>query len=79
MKPLYERYVHLKNKKARLNGYDDYGDQWRSRYEVDGFEQMMLDLYAEVEPLYKELHAYVRRKLYEVYGEVIMIRALLLN
>ena len=40
------------------------------RYEVDNFEEKVLQLYKELEPLYKELHAYIRRKLYEKYGEV---------
>ena len=32
IKPKYERYVELKNKRAQLNHYNDYGDEWRSRY-----------------------------------------------
>ena len=32
MKPLYEKYVELKNKRAVRNGYKDYGHEWRSRY-----------------------------------------------
>ena len=31
LKPEYERYVDLINKRAVLNGYDDAGDKWRSR------------------------------------------------
>ena len=31
LKPDYERYVDLINKRAVLNGYDDAGDKWRSR------------------------------------------------
>ena len=31
LKPEYERYVDLIHKRAVLNGYDDAGDQWRSR------------------------------------------------
>jgi hypothetical protein len=68
IKPLYERYVELKNKRSVLNGHEDTGDEWRSRYETDTFEQDVYSLYAQVEPLYKELHAYVRRKLFDVYG-----------
>lgn len=68
IKPLYERYVELKNKLSVLNGFTDLGDEWRSRYETDDFEQDVMDLYAQLEPLYKELHAYMRRKLYDVYG-----------
>ena len=60
MKPLYERYVELKNKLAVLNGYDDLGDEWRSRYETDTFQEDVSNLYMEMEPLYKQLHAYIR-------------------
>lgn len=70
MKPLYERYVELQNKRATLNHHRDLGDQWRSNYESDTFEDDVLALYEQVEPLYRQLHAYVRRRLYEVYGEV---------
>ena len=31
IKPKYERYVELFNKKSRLNGYADAGDYWRSQ------------------------------------------------
>ena len=31
LKPEYERYVDLINKRAVLNGYEDAGDKWRSR------------------------------------------------
>merc|ERR1711936_215646 len=68
IKPLYARYVELKNKLAVLNGFTDLGDQWRARYETLDFESDVLDLYSQLEPLYKELHAYIRRKLYDVYG-----------
>merc|ERR1719244_2541280 len=53
IKPLYERYVELKNKIAVLNGYSDLGDQWRSRYETDSFEEDIMTLYSQLEPLYK--------------------------
>ena len=59
-KPLYERYTELKNKKAVLNGHDDLGDEWRDRYETDSFADDVKELYKELEPMYKQLHAYVR-------------------
>merc|ERR1719464_2104926 len=62
IKPKYGRYVELKNKKSRLNGYNDTGDDWRSQYEVDDFEGKVLEMYKELEPLYKQLHAYIRRR-----------------
>ena len=61
--------MDLKNKRAKLNGYSDYGDQWRQKYDSTTFEETVIELYSEMEPLYKQLHAYVRRKLFEVYGE----------
>jgi len=69
IKPLYQRYVELENKLAVLNGFTDYGDRWRSQYETDSFQEDIAELYSQMEPMYKELHAYIRRKLYDVYGE----------
>ncbi|ODM96978.1 Angiotensin-converting enzyme [Orchesella cincta] len=63
-----DRYVALKNKLARANGYKDYGDELRQNYETLSFETDIRNLYEEMKPLYMELHAYVRRKLYDVYG-----------
>lgn len=72
--PLYERYVELKNKKAKLNGFADFGEEMRSNYAVEDdpdqdFEADMLAIYDELKPLYQSLHAYVRRKLNKVYGD----------
>jgi len=75
IRPLYLRYVALKNKLARMNGFSDLGDQWRGRYETTDFEGQMMALYDQMEPLYKELHAYIRRKLHDKYGgDVVDIR-----
>ena len=68
LRPLYLRYVELKNKQARLNGFEDYGDQWRQKYETTQLESIVKNLYQQVEPLYKQLHAYIRRQLYRTYG-----------
>ncbi|XP_067848526.1 angiotensin-converting enzyme 2 isoform X2 [Heptranchias perlo] len=78
LRPLYEEYASLKNKTAKLNGYQDYGDYWRGNYEthdegVYGYsrENLVTDveqLLKEVMPLYKELHAYVRAKLRDTFG-----------
>ncbi|XP_043928726.1 angiotensin-converting enzyme 2 [Protopterus annectens] len=78
MRPLYEEYTDLKNEAARLNGYADYGDYWRGNYETldtDKYaysrDEVIRDAertFQEILPLYKELHAYVRAKLYEKYG-----------
>lgn len=50
------------------SGFADTGDYWRSWYESDTFEQDIENLYKTIEPLYQNLHAFVRRKLYDQYG-----------
>ncbi|KAF5924442.1 hypothetical protein HPG69_018843 [Diceros bicornis minor] len=64
----FERYVQLSNKAAKLNGYVDMGALWRSKYESDTLEQDLEQLYQELQPLYLNLHAYVRRALHRHYG-----------
>ncbi|NXD66074.1 ACE enzyme, partial [Eolophus roseicapillus] len=65
----YKRYVELSNKAAMLNGYSDNGAFWRSLYETSTFEEDLESLYLQLQPLYLNLHAYVRRALYRKYGE----------
>ncbi|XP_071345502.1 angiotensin-converting enzyme 2 [Trachinotus anak] len=78
MRPLYEDYVDLKNEAAKLNGFNDYGAYWRYNYETiedeipykytrDELMDDVRSVYKEILPLYKELHAYVRARLMEVY------------
>ncbi|XP_031162227.2 angiotensin-converting enzyme 2 [Sander lucioperca] len=78
MRPLYEDYVDLKNEAAKLNGFEDYGAYWRYNYETieeevqyqytrDDLMKDVRSIYSEILPLYKELHAYVRARLIEVY------------
>ncbi|NXE84768.1 ACE enzyme, partial [Cochlearius cochlearius] len=64
----YKRYVELSNKAAVLNGYTDNGAFWRSLYETPTFEEDLERLYLQLQPLYFNLHAYVRRALYKKYG-----------
>ncbi|NXN98104.1 ACE enzyme, partial [Rhinopomastus cyanomelas] len=64
----YKRYVELSNKAAILNGYADNGAFWRSLYETASFEEDLERLYLQLQPLYLNLHAYVRRALYKKYG-----------
>ncbi|KAH1174233.1 angiotensin-converting enzyme isoform X1 [Mauremys mutica] len=68
IKSKYKRYVELSNKAARLNGYTDNGAFWRSLYETPTFEADLERLYQQLQPLYLNLHAYVRRALYKKYG-----------
>ncbi|XP_021068150.1 angiotensin-converting enzyme [Mus pahari] len=66
--PVFPKYVEFSNKIAKLNGYTDAGDSWRSLYESDNLEQDLEKLYQELQPLYLNLHAYVRRSLHRHYG-----------
>ncbi|NXS69004.1 ACE2 enzyme, partial [Pandion haliaetus] len=78
MRPLYEEYVELKNEVAKLNSYSDYGDYWRANYEADypeaykySRDQLVKDVektFEQIKPLYKQLHAYVRHRLEQIYG-----------
>ncbi|XP_060058520.1 angiotensin-converting enzyme-like protein Ace3 isoform X2 [Erinaceus europaeus] len=75
IRPTFEHYVQFSNKVAQLNGYKDMGALWRSKYESDTLEQDLEVLYQELQPLYLNLHAYVRRALHHHYGpEVVALK-----
>lgn len=68
MKPLYF-YIRIRslfNYRFDLD-FADIGAYWRSRYESPTFQQDLENLLGQLQPLYENLHAYVRRKLKEVY------------
>lgn len=50
------------------SGFKDTGDYWRSWYDSPTFEQNLENLFKQLEPLYQNLHAFVRRKLHDFYG-----------
>ena len=66
----YARFVELSNQGARELGFADTGALWRSNYDMtpEQFSADLERLWLQVEPLYKELHAYTRRKLVAKYG-----------
>ncbi len=69
----YRRFVELSNKGARELGFADTGAMWRSKYDMppDDFARELDRLWSQVRPLYVSLHAYVRGKLREKYGEAV--------
>ncbi|KAK6182477.1 hypothetical protein SNE40_010158 [Patella caerulea] len=69
MKNLYSEFVELINEAHRDGGYSDTAAAWKSKYESETFEQDIEDLFIQLGPLYKQLHAFVRRKLMSVYGK----------
>jgi peptidyl-dipeptidase A len=73
MRDDYQRFVELANTGARELGFADTGAMWRQKYDMpaDEFTQELDRLWEQVRPLYVSLHAYVRMKLREHYGDVV--------
>jgi peptidyl-dipeptidase A len=69
----FVRYVELANKGARELGFKDTGAMWRSKYDMtpEEFAAELDRLWEQVRPLYVSLHAYVRWKLREKYGDIV--------
>jgi peptidyl-dipeptidase A len=76
VRPEFLRYVELANAGARTGGFADLGALWRSRYDMDpqDVERLVDGLWEQVEPLYRLLHAFVRLRLAETYGEAVVPR-----
>ncbi|MGK2286592.1 M2 family metallopeptidase [Pedomonas sp. V897] len=71
MRQDYARLVEIANEGARELGYADTGAMWRSGYDMkpEEFEKMVDGLWADVKPLYEQLHCYVRAELNKKYGD----------
>jgi peptidyl-dipeptidase A len=71
MRKDFERFVVLANKGARELGFADAGAMWRAKYDMppDDFARELDRLWSQVRPLYVSLHAYVRNRLREKYGD----------
>ncbi|MBB3981572.1 peptidyl-dipeptidase A [Sphingobium fontiphilum] len=77
MRADYARLVSIANAGAKELGYADTGAMWRSKYDMpaDDFAALTDKLWAEVKPLYDELHCYTRAKLNEKYGDAVQPKA----
>ena len=73
MRPKYQRFVELANKGARELGFTDTGAMWRSKYDMppEAFAKEVERLWEQLKPFYVSLHAYVRWKLREKYGDAV--------
>src|SRR5215831_16634274 len=73
MRAKYARFVELSNQGAKELGFADTGAMWRSKYDMppDQYTKELDRLWEQVRPLYVKLHAYVRLKLHEKYGDVV--------
>ena len=74
MRKDFARFVELSNQGARELGFKDTGALWRSKYDMppDDFARELDRLWEQVRPLYVQLHAYVRWKLREKYGDQVV-------
>lgn len=73
MRKDYARLVDIANAGARELGFADTGAMWRSKYDMpaDDFAKLTDRIWAEVKPLYDDLHCYTRTKLNEKYGDAV--------
>jgi len=69
----YQRFVELSNAGARELRFADTGAMWRAKYDMppDDFTRELDRLWSQVRPLYLQLHAYVRMKLRQKYGDAV--------
>ncbi|MCC6827154.1 MAG: M2 family metallopeptidase [Novosphingobium sp.] len=77
MREDYAKLVSLTNEGARELGYADTGALWRSNYDrtPEQFVALTDRLWAEVKPLYDQLHCYTRTKLNERYGDAVQAKS----
>lgn len=70
MRERYARFAELSNQGARELGYKDTGALWRSTYDMspEQFSAELERLWTQLDPFYKELHAFVRSRLAAKYG-----------
>ena len=54
----------------KITGFRDYSEFWSEDlfYQTPDLDLVVTQLWQDIEPLYRQLHAYVRRKLREYYG-----------
>ncbi|PJK14479.1 peptidase M20 [Lysobacteraceae bacterium NML07-0707] len=69
MRKDYQRFVELSNQGAQNLGFANTGELWRSGYDMSPAELAAETdrLWAQVKPLYEELHCYTRGKLEQQY------------
>ena len=73
MRKDYARFVELSNAGAKELGFADTGALWRAKYDMppDAFTAELDRLWGQLRPLYLSLHAYVRMKLHQKYGDAV--------
>jgi len=70
MRADYQRFAELLNEGSAELGFANAGEMWRAGYDMSpaDFQAETDRLWGQVEPLYKQLHCYVRSELVKQYG-----------
>lgn len=68
----FMRYIDLANQAATAHGFSDAGEQMRSQYEDPEMYFTVQDVWAQIQPLYRQLFTFVRKGLIRQYGEKII-------
>ena len=73
MKPQYARMVEIGNAGAKELGFKDVADMWLANYDMPSadMEANVERLWTQVQPLYNDLHCYVRGRLNAKYGDAV--------
>jgi peptidyl-dipeptidase A len=73
MKADYVRMVEIGNAGARELGFKDIADMWLANYDMPSaeMEANVERLWTQVQPLYNDLHCYVRGRLNARYGDAV--------
>ena len=71
MRQKYARFMELQDIGGRELGYHDAGELWRAGYDMTPaqFSAEVERTWQQLEPLYHELHTYVRNRLIAKYGK----------
>ncbi|XP_060842211.1 angiotensin-converting enzyme-like isoform X3 [Rhopalosiphum padi] len=72
--PEYDGDNNLNRTLSLEPDYTDNAEFWIRGYDVDDFRPRMEHLWNQIKPLYLQIHAYVRRKLWELYGSSVITR-----
>ena len=68
---LYPQFINLSNEATQDYGFKDYGEFTRSSFEDNNLPENLDKIYNKIEELYRLLHAYVKKKLAEIYADKI--------
>jgi peptidyl-dipeptidase A len=73
MKADYVRMVEIGNAGAKELGFKDIADMWLANYDMPSadMEANVERLWTQVQPLYNDLHCYVRGRLHAKYGDAV--------